>query len=302
MGLLMLDADGVIERLEKDYAGFSPRLRVAARYVLDAPDDVALHSMRAVAARADVHPSTLLRLAKQLGFCGYGEFRGVYQQRLRRRPPTLTARAHRLRRRGQGAPGEELYHELLAAGGRNVRQTFEATNWEELSAAAERIANARRIFVVGMRKCFPIAYFIHYCCRMVREDVRLVSGIAGTLADELRDLEPSDVMIAISYDPYTREVVLATQDAAERGAHVIAITDSSVSAIAVVANQVFLVANAGPTFFRSIASAMALAEALIAFLLARDDDRSARYLRATERQLDHYRAYWDEAPNRRVRA
>jgi DNA-binding MurR/RpiR family transcriptional regulator len=296
-----LDADGVIDRLEKQFSSLSPRLRLAARYILDAPNDVAMHSMREVADRAAVHPSTLVRLAKQLDFASYAAFREVYRQRLLHRPATLTSRAHHLRRPGPGEPGERLFADLQDAAVRNVRHTFEATNRQDLMVAADKLVQARRVYVVGMRKCFPIAYFIHYCCRMFREDVRLITGFSGTLADELRGVRPDDAMVAISYDPYTRETVLAARDAADHGAYVIAITDSSVSAIAVVARQVFLVSNSGPTFFRSIASAMALAEALVAFVLAHGGGDSLENLRGTERQLDRYRAYWDEAAGARVR-
>jgi len=298
----MRDADGVIRQLEQEFASLSPQLQIAARYVLDAPNDIAMHSMRAVAERASVHPSTMVRLAKQLGFDGYATFRDSYRERLQHRAGTLTARAHRLRRRASSAPDASLFAELHDAATRNAELTLANTSPEALSAAAKRLHDSRRVYVVGMRKCFPVAYFIHYCCRMCRENVRLVSGFAGMLADDLRGISAEDTMVAIGYDPYTRETVLAAEDAAEHGAYVIAITDSSVSTIASHAQQVFVVSNGGPTFFRSVASAMTLAEALIAFLLAQGGEDSLGHLRDTERQLERYRTYWDEAAGLRGQA
>ena len=47
------------------------QLKLAARYVLDHPHDVALLSMREQARRANVTPATMTRLAQQLGLEGY---------------------------------------------------------------------------------------------------------------------------------------------------------------------------------------------------------------------------------------
>jgi len=291
----------VTERLEGAYAGLSPRLQQAARYMLDAPDEVAFHSLRQLAGRAGVHPSTLVRLARQLGYPGYADFRAGFQARLSQGADSLTLRAHQLRDRG-GEPGEALLQDLQAAAESNLRQTFAAVRAAELETLADHIVEARRVYVVGLRKCYPVAHFIHYCFRMVREDVRLVSGHAGTLADELRDIGGDDVLVAISYAPYTRDTVRAAELAVARDARLVALTDSVVSPIAAAAAHAYVVANAGPTFFRSIAAAMALGEAIVAFVLARGGDASLRNLRGMERQLDRFATYWEEGNVRKVRA
>jgi len=56
------------QNLAERYPSLSPQLRLAARHVLDRPDDVALMSMRGIAADAGVHPTTLTRLARALDF------------------------------------------------------------------------------------------------------------------------------------------------------------------------------------------------------------------------------------------
>ena len=65
------DYAAVKQRLEDAFPGLSPQLRQAARFVLDRPEDVALHSMRQLASRAGVHPSTMVRLARAPDYPGY---------------------------------------------------------------------------------------------------------------------------------------------------------------------------------------------------------------------------------------
>jgi DNA-binding MurR/RpiR family transcriptional regulator len=291
----MVELATVTEQIEMAFTQLSPQLKRAARYVLDAPDDVALNSMRTVAAHAAVHPSTMVRLAKRFDFPGYAEFREPFRERLRTHPAHYASRARSLQARRATADTEHpLYQEIVLAGSDNIERTFDDISPEALVAAVETLAAARRIYVVGMRKCYPVAFYFHYACRMFRDDVVLLNGWAATMGDELRGLEGGDALLAVSFDPYTRETVSAVCHAARVGAAIVAVTDSAVSPLARAARHTLLVANRSPSFFRSLVGAMALAEALVAFLVARGGEVAVRALADSEGQLRTLGAYWPD--------
>ena len=73
----------VMDRLTEAYPALSPQLKRAAKYVLDRPAEVAVNSMRRVAAAAQVAPSSMLRLAKTLGYPSYEAFRRPFQDSVR---------------------------------------------------------------------------------------------------------------------------------------------------------------------------------------------------------------------------
>ncbi len=68
--------------IESRFTELSPRLQQAARFIVDNPQLVALRSMRAVASRAHVDPSTMVRLAQDLGFDGYEQLRDCYRRKI----------------------------------------------------------------------------------------------------------------------------------------------------------------------------------------------------------------------------
>ena len=291
----MSSTTSLTARLEAAYPGLSPQLRLAARYVLDAPDDVALNSMRTVATHAGVHPSTLVRLARELDFSGYAEFREPFRQRLRTHADRYADRARNLQARSDGQEKDAnggLLHEVLQSSNRNLQQTFSATSPTELSNLAVLLDQARRIYVVGMRKCYPVAYYLHYAFRMFHDNVVLANGVAATVADDLRDVQEGDVLIAIGFETYTRGTVRAARHAVSVGADLVAITDSPLSPLARDATQAFVVANDSPSFFRSLASAMALAEAIVAHLVAEGGEAAVDQLTKTERHLEAFGTYW----------
>src|SRR5699024_9296163 len=59
--------------IQKRYADMSPQFQIGARYLLDYANEVAVKSMRQIAAQAGVQPATLVRLAQTLGYKGWGE-------------------------------------------------------------------------------------------------------------------------------------------------------------------------------------------------------------------------------------
>lgn len=299
----MTTASSMTARIEQAFPALSPQLKRAARYVLDAPDDVALSSLRSVAAHAGVHPSTLVRLAKELDYAKYADFREPFRQRLRTHGDRYADRARNLQARGAKHAGhqrDDLLQEIVQTGSGNLQRTFDATSAAELSELAALLEKARQIYVVGMRKCYPVANYLHYACRMFHDNVVLANGVAATIADDLRDVQSGDVLIAIGFDSYTQGTVRAARHALSVGVDVVAITDHPLSPLAHKATQTFIVANDSPSFFRSLGSAMALAEAIVAFLVAEGGEAAVERLTRTERHLEAFGTYWqaDEAGER----
>lgn len=291
------DHAGISTRIEGLFPSLSPQLRRAARYVLDRPDEVAFCSVRQLAAHAGVKPATMMRLAKVLDFPGFDAFREPFRDRLRSPPERRYApRARELqaRRDGQGA----LLTEMLALEHDNLRETFEEIGFDNLLACGQALEDARCIFVAGLRSCYPVAFYFHYACRLFRPSVELLDGRGGTFTDGLRGIGSQDALLAVSFAPYTRDTVNVVRYAAGRGACVSSITDSPVSPLAAVADHALIVANRSPSFFQSIVPAMAVAQALVAILVARGGGAALEALDESEAQLHDFEAYWEEEPRR----
>ncbi len=298
----MVTFSSLEKELQRRYPALSPRLKTAARYALDMPDDIALLPLRRVAARAGVAPATLVRLARAMDFSSYSAFRDVFAQRLRSGPGRYggNARALQARESAQAGGGSDaggaggVLGELFAMDKDNLDRTLAENPPASFNVAARRLMAARRVYVVGRRKCFPVASYFHYAARMCRKDVILAQGIGGMVMDDLVEISGDDVLLAAGFEPYAKETVMAVQYARVRGAGLIAITDSPVSPLAAEGGDVFVVANASPSFFRSITGAMAIAQALVAQMVARGGEEVLARIEQMEKNLDGFEAYWME--------
>ncbi len=290
----------VTAQIETTFPSLSPQLRQAARYVLERPDDVALNSMRRVAAHAGVHPSTMVRLAQALAFPGYTALREPFRQHLRGEQ-RYAARARDLVASGAASETASLMRDIAALDVANVEHTFAGIGDEQFSAAVGALHAARRVYVVGLRKCFPIAFHFHYAYDMFRDNAVLAGTRGGLLTDVLRAVGADDAMLAISFSRYTRETVKAVEHAAARGTTIVAVTDSRVSPLAACASHVLVAAKDSPSFFGSLVGALSLTQALIAALAVRSGPDAVAALGAAEDHLEAFDTYWERARSRETR-
>ncbi len=295
----MLASEKILADLQDVYPRLSPQLRQAAHYLIDRPDEIAFTSMRQIADRADVQPATMVRLAQAIGFDGYEAMREPFRDALRRQPAGFGQRARNLlartSRRRRGRALAQLANEMVAADRDNLAASLEAIGSDELADAANALAEARRIYVVGQRSLFPAAFYVHYACSMFREDMILMDGNGGTFADTLRGVTDEDAMLVFSFDPYSRGAVEAAEFAAGRGATIVAVTDSLVSPLASLTKHMLLVGTDTPALFKSVVPVLSIAQVLVAQILAQGGQSALTSVAESEHQLEAFGAYWTEA-------
>lgn len=88
---------------------------------------------------------------------------------------------------------------------------------------------------------------------------------------------PDDLLIAISFHPYSEETIAVVNAARASGGRVLAISDSLVSPVAKPAEQVLQIREAEVRKFRSLSASMCLAQALVinfAFEATRADGKA----------------------------
>jgi DNA-binding MurR/RpiR family transcriptional regulator len=290
----MAELQQVLDRLGNRYGGLSPQLKRAAKYVLDHPAEVGVHSMRRLAGAAAVPPSTMTRLVRALEFGSYESFRQPFQDALRGPAGGYRDRARGLQETAEDERGVGLLADMLEANLAGLEGLSATIGPAELHAAAQRMVAAKRVFVLGLRGCFALAHYLYYVGRMALPRLVLLRGQAGPLIDELADIGAGDVLLAIAVDPYTRETVRATRFAAQRGAAVIAVTDSRASPLVRGAAHALIAPTASPQFFPSSVAIMALLEALIASVVVHGGEGVIDNIARADRLLADFGAYWQD--------
>jgi DNA-binding MurR/RpiR family transcriptional regulator len=285
----------IAQAIKQKFESMSPQLRKAATFVTGHPQEVALHSMRKVAAKADVHPSTMIRLAGALSFDSYDDFRGHFQHWLTSHNTSISGRAHALRDQAKSGTDAVLVDDMVNSDIVNLQKTFAAMPSGHLEAARALIEKSRVVYIIGNRSLYPAAFCFHYTASLLSDKFVLVSGLGGTAADELRSVTSHDALVAFGYSPYTSATVQAVRFAARRKVPIIAVTDSILSPLGREATVTLPVSNESRLVFHSIVPAIELAQVLTGLIIAAQDEGNlSRALARSEAQLQEFNVYVEE--------
>lgn len=258
----------VLERLTEEWDALTPEAQKAARYVLENPNDVGVSTVREIAEAANVKPNTFVRMARQVGFEGYEDFRAPFREAIRRGAVSFPDRARWLQdiRKSDDLGG--LYADMVDGAIRNLEETFSSIDAEALKSAAEAIWASRQVFTLGVGVNNANARNFTYLASTGMVQFHAIPRPGSTPTDDLAWADNCDVLIAMSMRPYRTEVVAAIEVAREQGMTIIGLSDSPASPIIRAADHGFVVAVDTPQFFPSSVSTIALLETLLSFVIA----------------------------------
>lgn len=258
--------DQLIQRILSEHDTLSKQLKIIARYIEMNRDHIGLDGIQQVAMQCNVQPSAVVRFAKHFGFSGFSELQAIFREGLSRQ--IAPSRNYKTRIRDIIESGSsrlssiEIASEFLSgslAGMQELQSSLDATSFTK---AVELLVASDAIWIAASRRSFPVAVYLDYALQHTEKRIGLVSGLGSMHLGQMRSIRKGDVMLAISFSPYAEETIGVAQMAVERGATLIAITDSLMSPLAKLA-EVTLVVQDSTTFgFRSLNSTMGLAQSL----------------------------------------
>ena len=255
------------DEIRRRYDTLSKRLKQVARYILDNSNSVAFDTVASIAQQADVPPSTLIRFANAFGFSGFNEMKQMFKQHLMEETANYTERARLFRQTttDDATPPEtptEILNMFTMVNTQALQQLAMQTSGEDLQRAVALLAEAENIYVIGLRRSFSVASYLTYALRHLDRKAFLIDGLGGMFSEQLSLVGPKDVVVAVSFSPYAREVVELVELGAQRKARQIAITDSQVSPLAAFSDVCFVVREAQVDGFRSQVASLCLAQTL----------------------------------------
>ena len=265
--------DALLERISAEFNGLSRQLKQIGRYVEQHRDHLGLDRIQDVAERSGVQPSAVVRFAKHFGFSGYTELQKVFRDGLSHRlapDHNYQARIRDVIDHAQGRlSSADIACEFIGGAIAGMRELQRSVQASALDEAVELLAHAPSIWVTGARRSFPAASYLTYALQHTERPIHLVTGVGAMHEGQLRGLREGDVVVAISYAPYADETLLAAAMARERGARLIALTDSRMSPLAADAAVTLLVSESSTFGFRSLTNTMALVQSLFIALAYR---------------------------------
>jgi len=261
-----ITADQLMQRISEEYEGLSKQLKVIAKYIEEHRPTLVLERITDIAQACEVQPSAIVRFAQRFGFSGFSDMQALFRDSYAPAQGNVNNYQKRIRTviASQDTPlsNTELTQSFLSACQQGLEELSQSLDPAAIDAAVELLYKAENIYVVGVRRMFPIASYVCYALQHTQKRVHLISGLGGMYHDQVRSIRENDLMIAISFQPYGRETRYCARVASQNKAKLLVISDSKMSPLARNASTVLTVKEGTAFAFRSMSSTISLCQAL----------------------------------------
>ncbi|SBW01448.1 putative Transcriptional regulator, RpiR family [uncultured delta proteobacterium] len=230
--------------------------RKVVTFLLQKPEEAAFMTIEGLAEVSGVSAGMVSRTVREMGFDGFADMQNQIRQVVRRN----ISRSARLRRaRQEGVSFRDTIRWEL----RNLAKLVKLNSEETVQKAANMLAKAPAVHVMGLRSSFAPAYSLVFGLGQIREYVYLMDLGFGLLAEQAKRLAAGELMVLISFPRYVRESLLMAQEAKTAGCQILAITDSFSSPLAMQADLALLAPFESSSYFNSTIAMYGITNALL---------------------------------------
>ncbi len=286
----MLDTKDLSQRINDGYSDMSKGQKRIADFILKNYDKAAYMTALRLGDSVGVSESTVVRFAMDLGYPGYPQLQKALQDLVRNRLTTL----QRMEMTSDMSRSMVL-RTVLRADMSNLRQTIDSVNAEEFEQVVDEVYNARRVYILGARSSAPLAQFMGYYLNFLLDNVVVVTSGINDIMEQLVHIEENDVLIGISFPRYSKRTIEGVRFAKDKGARIVAITDSGASPLNEYADHVLVAHSNIASFVDSLVAPFSIVNAFVVSIGLRKRNEASENFMELERIWDEYNVYVDKA-------
>lgn len=278
----------LITKIQSELPGFSKGQKQIARFILEHYDKAAFMTASRLGVTVGVSESTVVRFATELGYDGYPHLQRALQEMIRNK---LTS-VQRMEVAGDRMGGCDVLQTVLHADTDMIRVTLDEIDRDAFQGAVDALMGAKRIYILGVRSSSALASFLGFYFNLLFENVTLVhTNSVSEIFEQVLRVGPGDVLFGISFPRYSKRTLSAMKYARDRGARVIALTDSQLSPLARVADHVLLARSDMASFVDSLVAPLSVINALIVAVGMSRRDEIEQTFNKLERIWEEYDVY-----------
>ncbi len=192
----------------------------------------------------------------------------------------------------------KILESVLHSDAERIKESIEMIDPNAFDMAVETILNAKRIYIVGIRSCAPLAGFLAFYLNMMFDDVRLLStNSSSELFEQMVRISKDDVIIGISFPRYSMRTLKAMEFANNRSAKVITITDSVHSPMNLYSSCNLIADSDMASIVDSLVAPLSVINALIVALCMKKQGEVVNTLEMLEDIWDEYQVYENDEIN-----
>ena len=284
----MANTNDLLNRINTQYSHMSKGQKLLSAYITDNYDKAVFLTAAKMGETVGVSESTVVRFATFLGYKGYPLFQGALEELVRNKLNTV----QRMEVTYGHINQSKILESVMTTDADKVRSTLDKIDHSAFEIAVETILKAKKIYIVGIRSCAPLASFLAFYLNLMFENVQLLqTNNSSELFEQMLRIGKNDVIIGISFPRYSMRTLKALEFANNRNAKVITLTDSVHSPMNLYSSCNLIAESEMASIVDSLVAPLSVINALIVALCSRRQKEVTGSLTTLEEIWDEYQVY-----------
>ena len=284
----------MLNKIDKNYEQMSKGQKLLADYILKNYDKAVFLTAAKLGKVVGVSESTVVRFATQLGYQGYPGFQKALEELVRNKLNSIQRMEVTYGRISQS----EILASVLQSDIEKIKLTLANMDQNAFELAVDTILNAKRIYVVGIRSCAPLANFLSFYLNLIFDNVTSVhTNSSSEIFEQLIRIGAEDVIIGISFPRYSMRTLKALEFASNRKAKVITLTDSVHSPMTLYSSCNLIARSDMASIVDSLVAPLSVVNALVVALCMKKQKDVIATLETLEQIWDEYQVYSSDELN-----
>lgn len=278
----------ILTLIQNGMVHFSKGQKLIANYIMNSYDKAAFMTASKLGKTVNVSESTVVRFAVELGYDGYPSMQKALQEMIRNK---LTS-VQRIEVANDRFGNQEILSMVLQSDIEKIRTTLEEVDKTAFQGAVDTILGAKNIYILGVRSSAAIATFLSFYFNLMFDNVHHIHTASNAeMFEQMIRIDKDDVVIGISFPRYSSRTVKAMKFAYDRGATVIALTDSLAAPIARNATHTLIAMSDMVSLVDSLVAPLSVVNALIVACSYRKEEAISKTFANLEEIWDEYGVY-----------
>jgi DNA-binding MurR/RpiR family transcriptional regulator len=278
----------ILDKIYTEYKTFTPSQQKIAEYLTQHLDEALILKASQLAKEAGVSEATFTRFITRLGFSGFSEFKREIGNFIIQGNSTTERLAESAQTFGIS---DSVFLEILRGDIENIHKITRGISNELFEKAVGKLSSAKSIYLLGLRSSYALAFYLAFNLRFFLKSVTLIKPGIGDIPEQVLSAGKGDVLIALSFKRFTRDVVNIVEKIKRKKAYIIAITNSHLSPIAQLADMSLVVETEIPTYIESFTAPMSLLNAFITAVALKKKKQALPALTKLETEFEEFETY-----------
>jgi DNA-binding MurR/RpiR family transcriptional regulator len=271
------------EKIQNKYKELPKNQKKLADYFVDNFDSIPFLSVQEVSKATATSVASVVRFAQRTGFSGYSELRDAIGESLQNQLIGKTIFPLFDKQKVEA----DILTSVANQDIKNINDTLSLIERDNFTNAVNKIIKAERVFTAGLGISYLLAEILAYQLTQVGIDSSVFKHDYTIFHEQIMFLKKSDLIIAFSFPPYSKETVEACEYASDRGIPIISITNKEASPVTLFSDINLVVQSENMLYTNSFAAISVVINAIATQCAMKNKNKAEKILQESNRLTEN---------------